>query len=78
MNHKRTLLLRTFLALAIAGTGAQVLAQAANAWPIKPVKIIMPSLPAGSPDRVTRMVAEKLAIRWVNPLRWNTSRALPP
>jgi tripartite-type tricarboxylate transporter receptor subunit TctC len=68
MNHKRTLLLRTFLALAIAGTGAQVLAQAANAWPIKPVKIIMPSLPAGSPDRVTRMVAEKLAIRWGQPV----------
>ena len=28
----------------------------------------MPSLPAGSPDRVTRMVAEKLSVRWGQPV----------
>ena len=61
MNHKRSTLIRALLALAIAGSGTNALAQTANAWPTKPVKIIMPSLPAGSPDRVTRMVAEKLA-----------------
>jgi tripartite-type tricarboxylate transporter receptor subunit TctC len=68
MNHKRSTLIRALLALAIAGSGTHALAQTANAWPTKPVKIIMPSLPAGSPDRVTRMVAEKLAIRWGQPV----------
>ena len=41
---------------------------AAQTWPAKPVKIIMPSLPAGSPDRVTRMVADKLSVRWGQPV----------
>ena len=68
MNHQRSTLIRALLALAIAGSGTHALAQTANAWPTKPVKIIMPSLPAGSPDRVTRMVAEKLAIRWGQPV----------
>ena len=68
MNHQRSTLIRALLALAIAGSGTQTLAQTANAWPTKPVKIIMPSLPAGSPDRVTRMVAEKLAVRWGQPV----------
>lgn len=40
----------------------------AQAWPTKPVKIIMPSLPAGSPDRVTRLIADKLALRWGQPV----------
>jgi len=68
MNHKRSALIWALLALAIAGSGTHALAQTASAWPTKPVKIIMPSLPAGSPDRVTRMVAEKLAIRWGQPV----------
>lgn len=68
MDHQRSTLIRALLALAIAGSGTHALAQTANAWPTKPVKIIMPSLPAGSPDRVTRMVAEKLAIRWGQPV----------
>ena len=68
MNHQRSTLIRALLALVIAGSGTHALAQTANAWPTKPVKIIMPSLPAGSPDRVTRMVAEKLAIRWGQPV----------
>ncbi len=68
MNHKRSTLIRALLAFAIAGSGTHAIAQSANVWPTKPVKIIMPSLPAGSPDRVTRMVAEKLAIRWGQPV----------
>ena len=47
-----------------SGVGAQT----ALNWPTKPVKIIMPSLPAGSPDRVTRLVADKLAARWGQPV----------
>jgi tripartite-type tricarboxylate transporter receptor subunit TctC len=41
---------------------------AAQAWPTRPVKIVMPSTTAGSPDRVTRLVAEKLALRWGLPV----------
>jgi tripartite-type tricarboxylate transporter receptor subunit TctC len=41
---------------------------AAQAWPTRPVKIVMPSTTAGSPDRVTRLVAEKLALRWGQPV----------
>ena len=52
--------------------GAALLTQAvvvaAQAWPTKPVKIVMPSLTAGSPDRVTRMVADKLSQRWGQPV----------
>lgn len=50
------------LMLLHAGPGA------AQAWPTKPVKIILPSLPAGSPDRVTRLIADKLAVRWGQPV----------
>ena len=41
---------------------------AAQVWPAKPVKIILPSLPAGSPDRVTRLIADKLSVRWGQPV----------
>jgi len=41
---------------------------AAQAWPTRPVKIVMPSLTAGSPDRVTRLVADKLSQRWGQPV----------
>ena len=44
------------------------LAAVAQAWPTKPVKIVMPSTTAGSPDRVTRLVAEKLSLRWGQPV----------
>lgn len=53
--------IRLLCAAVFAG---QALAAAAQAWPAKPVKIVMPSTTAGSPDRVTRLVAEKLALRW--------------
>ena len=52
--------------LAVVWLGLTFSAQAQPSlnWPTKPVKIIMPSMPAGSPDRVTRLVADKLAARW--------------
>jgi tripartite-type tricarboxylate transporter receptor subunit TctC len=60
---------RRRLGLAALGAGALWPTRAASqAWPAKPVKIIMPSLPAGSPDRVTRMVADRLAQRWGQPV----------
>ena len=40
----------------------------AQAWPTKPVKFVMPSPPASSPDRYTRLLAEKLTQKWGVPV----------
>lgn len=40
----------------------------ADAWPTKPVKIVLPGPPASSPDRVTRMIAERLSKQWGQPV----------
>lgn len=40
----------------------------AQAWPTKPVKFVMPSPPASSPDRTTRYLAEKLSQKWGVPV----------
>lgn len=55
----KTLLLSA-LAAASLSTG---LAQAADDWPSKPIKIIVPYTPGGSTDIVTRIVMEKLGPR---------------
>jgi tripartite-type tricarboxylate transporter receptor subunit TctC len=59
---------RTFLALlgalALAASGGAL----AQAWPNKPVKFIMPSAPGSSPDRYTRLLAEKLTHKWGVPV----------
>jgi tripartite-type tricarboxylate transporter receptor subunit TctC len=40
----------------------------AQAWPTKPVKFVMPSPPASSPDRYTRYLADKLSQKWGVPV----------
>ena len=40
----------------------------AQAWPTKPVKFVMPSPPASSPDRYTRYLAERLSQKWGVPV----------
>ena len=37
-------------------------------WPAKPVRIILPSAPASSPDRLTRLIAERLSKQWGQPV----------
>jgi tripartite-type tricarboxylate transporter receptor subunit TctC len=68
-----TALLTKLAGLGIASRGVDGLAQTpspsasqspAQAWPTKPVRMIIPSLAAGSPDRVTRLIAERLSQRW--------------
>lgn len=56
--------LRTVLCTAVAATGLFTAAvHAANDWPTKPIKIIVPYTPGGSTDIVTRIVVEKLGPR---------------
>ncbi len=60
---------RTAIRVAIGVLGLLVsLFANAQAWPSKPVKMITPTPPAGSPDRVTRLVASRLSQRWGQPV----------
>jgi len=68
MSSLRIPLIRIVLCLGLTGLAGLASAQSPAPWPTKPVKIIMPSLPAGSPDRVTRMVADKLSVKWGQPV----------
>ena len=58
----------TLRALLCAAALAIPCAASAQAWPSKPVKIVMPSPPASSPDRYTRLLAEKLTQKWGVPV----------
>jgi tripartite-type tricarboxylate transporter receptor subunit TctC len=51
---------RTFLASLAAGLVAAALRPAAQAWPSRPVKVIIPFPPGGTLDAVGRQLAQKL------------------
>ncbi|MSQ71336.1 MAG: hypothetical protein EXR27_08630 [Betaproteobacteria bacterium] len=40
----------------------------AQAWPAKPVKFVMPAAPGSSPDRVARLIAERVGTLWGQPV----------
>ncbi|MGO4577284.1 Bug family tripartite tricarboxylate transporter substrate binding protein [Cupriavidus sp. 2TAF22] len=63
-------LARHLLATAIAcqAVAAAVPAIAAEAWPAKPIKVIVPYTPGGSTDTVSRIVFEKVAERLKQPI----------
>ncbi len=66
-NRRRTLL----LALALAGglvTALTPLAARAQAFPAKPVHIIVPFPPGGSTDLLARRIGEKLSAKWGQPV----------
>ncbi|SDY34844.1 Tripartite-type tricarboxylate transporter, receptor component TctC [Variovorax sp. YR266] len=40
----------------------------AEDWPTKPIKMVLPGSPGGSPDRVTRMIGDRLSKMWGVPV----------
>ena len=66
---RRTLLARTAslatIALAAAAAPHAALAQA---WPAKPVRIVVPTGPGSSLDLIARAMSDKLAARWGQPV----------
>src|SRR5712675_2135973 len=56
MPTRRTLILAAFAALAAAGPATS----AAQAWPARPIRIVVPLPPGGSPDYLARLLSEKL------------------
>ncbi len=47
-------------ALGIAGVGFPAAAQAADAWPVRPIKLVVPYPPGGPLDQVARAMAEAM------------------
>jgi tripartite-type tricarboxylate transporter receptor subunit TctC len=66
MNLYHLRLLRTVLLAALVPMGSSQ-AQA-QVWPDRPVKIVLPGIPGSSPDRVTRLIAERLTKVWGQPV----------
>jgi tripartite-type tricarboxylate transporter receptor subunit TctC len=60
------MLRRTLLTLAAATIAAPSLAQ--PAWPTQPVKIVVPTGPGSSLDLIVRLMSDKLAARWSQPV----------
>jgi tripartite-type tricarboxylate transporter receptor subunit TctC len=58
---------RLFLSGAAAALAAPALAQSA-AWPARPIRIIIPTAPGGSPDLVARQIGAKLTERLGQPV----------
>jgi len=58
---------RSLLAAGVA-LGALPLCAHSQEWPAKPVKVIIPSAPGSSPDRLTRLIADRLSKQWNQPV----------
>ncbi|MGA0571313.1 Bug family tripartite tricarboxylate transporter substrate binding protein [Variovorax sp. VNK109] len=67
MTSRQPLRRLALASLLVVGFSAAALAQTPP-WPAKPVKFIVPSNAGGSPDRVTRLLAERLAKKWNQPV----------
>ncbi len=67
MNHQRKLFISACLGLALlAPVQAQV--QSAEAFPSRPIKIVVPFTPGGATDITARVIGEKLQGQWGQPV----------
>ena len=64
MNKKHGLLLLSFF----AALGMSCAALAADSWPNRPIKLIVPYPPGGSTDILTRVLAQKLGESFTQPI----------
>jgi tripartite-type tricarboxylate transporter receptor subunit TctC len=65
--HGKGISRRAFVAVALAGT-APTAALAQADYPSRTVRIIVPLLPGAAADVIPRVVAEKLAAKWGQPV----------
>ena len=72
-----TLSRRSLLKFAGAATGSPILPLAAQDWPSRPIRILVGTAAGGSPDIVSRLVADKLTERlgWTIAIENNTTGA---
>ncbi|RYY92218.1 MAG: tripartite tricarboxylate transporter substrate binding protein, partial [Comamonadaceae bacterium] len=68
-ERARQAMSKTFLGLVCATVMACApLSSLAETWPTKAVRIVLPGPPASSPDRITRLIAERLSKQWGQPV----------
>jgi tripartite-type tricarboxylate transporter receptor subunit TctC len=74
IKHQASRIARV-VAIAVAGLSIHHGAIAADAWPAKPIKVIVPYTPGGSTDTVSRVVFERFRKAWASRSSSRTSRA---
>ena len=65
MNHRRRLLRGIALTGAAAALPGQVFAQA---WPVRPIRILVGFTPGGLPDITARLIGQRLSETWKQPV----------
>jgi tripartite-type tricarboxylate transporter receptor subunit TctC len=65
---RRGLMLAAVAGAVLAGFGTAAIAQSAQNFPSKPVRIVVPAAPGGASDILARMIGQKLTEKWNQPV----------